>query len=154
MSQFHNRRGGGKPNIQTGLDRFFIQPSTPGPADYRILVVDSLGKPNHKVTSHVKKWINKKDPEASINIDFNKKVQQKDNHSCGLLTIFNIENLTHNRHPKVTDVHIPSKTNIQSTRQKCHNLAYLTIKGYNECNSNVNKEEEVKIGRASCRERV
>ena len=76
--KFFNRRGGGKPNIQTRLDNFFVQPSTPGPTDYRILVEDSLGKPNHKVVNHIKKWINKKDPEASINTDFNKKVQQKE----------------------------------------------------------------------------
>ena len=85
----------------------------------------------------------KKYPNASTVTNFNRKVQQKDNCSCGPLTIFNIENLEHSKHPNTFDVHIPSKANLHTTRQKCHNMAYLAIKGHVDYNITVSEEEMV-----------
>ena len=58
-------------------------------------------------------------------------------------TIFNIENLSHSSRPKITDVHIPTSTQINAIRQRCHNHAYLTIKGFNEYNNQVSASEKI-----------
>ena len=73
-----NRRGGGKPKIQTRLEGFFMTPIITGPANFDVLIVDSMGKPNHKVAENITKWIKTKIPGVSVNCTSSKKIQQKD----------------------------------------------------------------------------
>ena len=138
-----NCRGGGKPKIQTRLEGFFMTPIITGPANFDVLIVDSMGKPNHKVAENITKPIKTKMPGTSVNCTSSKKIQQKDENNCSPLTIFNIENLLHSSRPKITDVHILSSTQINAIRQRCHNHAYLTIKGYNEYNNQVSASEKI-----------
>ena len=35
--------------------------------NFDVLIVDSMGKPNHKVAENITKWIKTKIPEASVN---------------------------------------------------------------------------------------
>ena len=82
-----NCRGGGKPKIQTRLIGFFMTAIITGPANSNELIVDSMGKPNHKVAENITKWIKTKIPEASVNCTSSKKIQ----HSIFLCTFnFNV----------------------------------------------------------------
>ena len=46
---------------------FFMTPIINGPANFDVLIVDSIGKPNHKVAENIMKWIKIKIPGASVN---------------------------------------------------------------------------------------
>ena len=73
-----NCRGGGKPKIQTRLEGFFMTPIITGPANFDVLIVDSMSKPNHKVAENISKWIKNRLPGASVNSTSSKKIQQRD----------------------------------------------------------------------------
>ena len=72
-----------------------------------------------------------------------RKIQQKDSDNCGPITIFNIKNLTQDRKPDATSVHIPTKKDIGYIRTKAHNAAYLAIKEHTDYNSTVNETERI-----------
>ena len=95
-----------------------MTPIITGPANFDVLIVDSMSKPNHKVAENITRRIKTKLPGASVNCTSSKKIQQKDENNCGPLTIFNVENLSHSSRPKITDVHIPSSTQINAIRQR------------------------------------
>ena len=41
--------------FQTRLEGFFMTPIITGPANFDVLIVDSMGKPNHKVAENITK---------------------------------------------------------------------------------------------------
>ena len=126
--------GGYSNRVQTRLDNFFVRKSVninKNP-DFTILIVDSLGKSNRVVAQKVEKWITDKRPGAQVEHKFNRKIQQTDKHSCGPISIFNADNLTQTSNPDEKDIHIPTKESLLSIRLRCHDMAYLQIKGYDK----------------------
>ena len=92
-------------------------------------MVDSNGKMNKRVAMTIKRWITGKRPGLQVVHKHSAKIQQTDDHNCGPILLFNIENITQSKRPDAFDVHIPTKAAILNMRQKCHNLAYLQLKG-------------------------
>ena len=50
-----------------------MTPIITGPANFDVLIVDSMGKPNHKVAENISRWIKIKLPGASVNCTSSKK---------------------------------------------------------------------------------
>ena len=100
--------------VQTRLDRFFSRKTVAVNCnlDFTILMVDGNGKMNKWVAIKIERCITGKRPGSQVVHKHSAKIQQTDDHNCGPILLFNIENITQSKRPDAFDVHIPTKAAI------------------------------------------
>ena len=85
--------------VQTRLDRFFSRKTITVNCnpDFTILMVDSNGKMNKMVAMEIERWITGKQPGSQVVHKHSAKIQQTNDHNCGPILVFNIENITQSK---------------------------------------------------------